>query len=57
MTIPDSTCIVVEDPAVITLAVDDPADVEFEVELNAVSMLKTESIGAHLFKIGEDAYV
>lgn len=38
-----------------TLAVADPVDDELELELTEVKMFKTDSIGAHLFKIGEDA--
>ena len=54
-TIPDRTCMVVEEPAVMTLVVADPAAVLLEVELTEERILKTESSGVHRFKIGDEA--
>ena len=56
-TIPDSTCMVVEVPAVTTLVVAEPAGVLLELELSKVRIPRTESSGAHRFKIGDEAYV
>lgn len=54
MTIPDKTCIVVDEPAVMIFATGELELELLEVELTAVKMLSTDSIGVHRFKIGDE---
>ena len=55
MTIPDKTCIVVEEPALRTLATGELELLLLELELTAVKILETDSIGVQRFNMGDDA--